>query len=310
MEANATPRLRLLSYDDQGTARAALALGDDVYELAAVTGDARHATMLAAMHDWPGIAARLRALPPATALGAARPLASLSLREPLRPGTIFCAGANYADHVAEMNRANNRPPDPDPHELGLRPWHFIKAAGTVVGPGAAVVRPPECAKFDWEIELAAVIGTPAKDVTIERALDHVAGYVVAHDVSARDLGWRPPLPPTSPFYADWVAHKSFDGSCPIGPWIVPAWEIADPQDLDLKLWVNDVLKQDSNTKLMIFTLAEQIAQLSHRVTLVPGDLILTGTPAGVGNGRGEFLQPGDRVRLWIECIGELAHTIA
>ena len=129
-------------------------------------------------------------------------------------------------------------------------------------------------------------------------------------MSARDLGFREPLPPQNPFRTDWLAHKSFDGSCPLGPWIVPASEIGDPQNLGLKLWVNDVLKQDSNTGKMIFTLAEQIAQLSSRITLHPGDVILTGTPAGVGAGRGEFLKPGDVVRLWIEKIGTLTNTMA
>lgn len=158
--------------------------------------------------------------------------------------------------------------------------------------------------------MAAVIGKPAKDVPEARALDYVSGYLIANDLSARDLGFREPLPPQNPFRTDWLAHKSFDGSCPLGPWIVPASAIGDPQNLGLKLWVNDVLKQDSNTGKMIFTLAEQIAQLSSRITLYPGDVILTGTPAGVGAGRGEFLKPGDVVTLWIEKIGTLTNTMA
>jgi 2-keto-4-pentenoate hydratase/2-oxohepta-3-ene-1,7-dioic acid hydratase in catechol pathway len=107
-----------------------------------------------------------------------------------------------------------------------------------------------------------------------------------------------------------VAHKSFDGSCPLGPWIVPASDIKDPQNLAIKLWVNDVIKQDSNTSDMIFNLAEQIAHLSSRLTLHPGDLILTGTPAGVGAGRGEFLKAGDVVKLWIENVGEITNKMA
>ena len=107
-----------------------------------------------------------------------------------------------------------------------------------------------------------------------------------------------------------MAHKSFDGSCPLGPWIVPAGDIKDPQKLGLKLWVNDVLKQDSNTGKMIFNLAEQISHLSSRLTLHPGDLILTGTPAGVGAGRGEFLKAGDVVKLWVERIGTISNKMA
>jgi 2-keto-4-pentenoate hydratase/2-oxohepta-3-ene-1,7-dioic acid hydratase in catechol pathway len=160
------------------------------------------------------------------------------------------------------------------------------------------------------VELAAVIGKPAKNVPIARALSYVAGYTIANDLSARDRGRRPHIPDTSPFKADWVAHKSFDGSCPLGPWIVPASDIKDPQKLGLKLWVNGVLKQDSNTSQMIFNLAEQIAHLSSRLTLHPGDLVLTGTPAGVGAGRGEFLKAGDTVKLWIEKIGEISNKMA
>ena len=107
-----------------------------------------------------------------------------------------------------------------------------------------------------------------------------------------------------------MAHKSFDGSCPLGPWIVPADQIGDPQKLGIKLWVNDVLKQDSNTSRMIFTLAEQIEQLSSRITLHPGDIVMTGTPAGVGAGRGEFLKRGDEVTVWIEKVGTLTNKMA
>ena len=117
------------------------------------------------------------------------------------------------------------------------------------------------------------------------------------------------LPVANPFRSDWLAHKSFDGSCPMDPWIVPAEAVGDPQHLGLKLWVNDVPKQDSSTGKMICTLAEQIAQLSSRITLYPGDVILTGTRAGVGAGRGEFLKRGDVVKLWIEKIGSLTNTM-
>ena len=135
------------------------------------------------------------------------------------------------------------------------------------------------------------------------------GYAIANDLSARDRGRRANMPDASPFKWDWTKHKTFDGSCPLGPWIVPASDIGDPQKLGLKLWVNGVLKQDSNTSEMIFTLAEQIAQLSAGMTLHPGDIVLTGTPAGVGAGRGEFLKAGDVVKLWIEKIGEIENRM-
>jgi len=226
------------------------------------------------------------------------------------PSAIYCAGANYADHAAEMARRMNRPPEPDPHTQGLKAWHFIKAARSLADPGATVKISGYSSEMDWEVELAAVIGRAAKNVPQEKALDYVAGYTAANDLSARDRGRRANISDTSPFKSDWTKHKTFEGSCPLGPWIVPARDIGDPQNLGLKLWVNDVLKQDSNSKSMIFNLAEQIAQLSSGMTLHPGDLILTGTPAGVGAARGEFLKAGDVVKIWIEKIGTLTNKMA
>lgn len=163
---------------------------------------------------------------------------------------------------------------------------------------------------DWEIELAAVIGKTAKDVPVEKALDCVAGYTIANDLSARDAMRREKNPPGSPFHYDWMSQKCFDGACPLGPWIVPAAQIEDPHKLALKLWVNDELMQDSDTGKMIFDTAEQIAMLSSRATLHPGDTVLTGTPAGVGMGRRRFLKSGDVVKLYIEHIGEMTHRMA
>jgi 2-keto-4-pentenoate hydratase/2-oxohepta-3-ene-1,7-dioic acid hydratase in catechol pathway len=235
------------------------------------------------------------------------PLAEVKLHAPLLyPGTIYCAGANYADHVAEMARAQNMPPPVDPRTLGLKPWFFIKPPrACVVGPGARVARPRGSQKLDWEAELVAVIGRPARDVSVKDALHHVAGYTIANDLSARDLSRRTQLPPGSPFHFDWTAHKGFEGSCPLGPWITPAAEIPDPQRLAIRLWVNGVLKQDSNTSQMIYSVADQISHISSLTTLHPGDIILTGTPAGVGTPRNEFLQPGDHVEVEIEGLGRL-----
>ena len=151
----------------------------------------------------------------------------------------------------------------------------------------------------------------AKNVPQSKALSYVAGYTIANDLSARDRGRRAGVPDASPFKWDWTKHKTFDGSCPLGPWIVPASDIGDPQNLGLKLWVNGVLKQDSNTS------ADDLqpgradrATCPSNMTLHPGDLILTGTPAGVGAGRGEFLKAGDIVKLWIEKIGEIENRMA
>ena len=238
--------------------------------------------------------------------------ARTKLLAPVRwPSAIYCAGANYADHAAEMARRMNRPMEPDPHTQGLKAWHFIKASRALADPGATVKISGVSEQVDWEVELVAVIGRAAKNVPQEKALDPTSPAIRRPTISRRATADAVPnISDTSPFKADWTKHKTFDGSCPLGPWIVPASDIGDPQNLGLKLWVNDVLKQDSNSKDMIFNLAEQIAQLSSGMTLHPGDLVLTGTPAGVGSARGEFLKPGDVVKIWIEKIGTLTNKMA
>lgn len=301
---------KLGTYQSHRGPRAALIVDDRVYDAAELTGKAEYATVLGVLADWTHAQDALATAKPTTAV-TSHSIAHATLQAPvLWPSAIFCAGANYADHIAEMSARNNRSPDPDPRRLGLESWHFIKAPRTISHPGATVSISGYSQQVAWEAELAAVIGHPAKNVSIADALRHVAGYTIANDLSARDRSRRPHLSDTSSFKLDWVAHKCFDGSCPLGPWIVPAGDIPDPQNLGIKLWVNDVIKQDSNTSRMIFTLAEQISHLSARMTLHPGDLILTGTPAGVGSSRGEFLKAHDVVKIWIENIGEITTTMS
>jgi 2-keto-4-pentenoate hydratase/2-oxohepta-3-ene-1,7-dioic acid hydratase in catechol pathway len=303
---------KLATYAGADGPRAGIVVGDELFDAAQLTGRAADATVLGILDDWTTAHDRLAAGAARAAPGAGEPLASVRLLAPvLWPSAIYCAGANYADHAAEMARAGGRAPEPDPHTLGAKPWHFLKAGRSTLAADGDTIRITGVSKtMDWEIELAAVIGRPAKNVPLVGALDHVAGYTIANDLSARDMGRRQHVSETSPFRFDWVAHKSFDGSCPLGPWIVPSRDIPDPQRLGLKLWVNDVIKQESNTSQMIFSLAEQIEHLSSRITLQPGDVILTGTPAGVGAARGEFLKAGDVVRLWIENIGTLTNPMA
>jgi 2-keto-4-pentenoate hydratase/2-oxohepta-3-ene-1,7-dioic acid hydratase in catechol pathway len=303
-------KYKLLTYSGVDGPRAGLVIGGQVYDAATLTGCLPDSTILGILQDW--TAARERLDKAAASPIGGRPLAATRLLPPiLWPSAIYCAGANYADHAAEMARASGREPEPDPHTLGLKPWHFLKAGRSTLAAHDDTVQITGLSKtMDWEIELAAVIGRAAKNVTLANALDYVAGYTIANDLSARDMGRRPHVPDGAPFKFDWVAHKNFDGSCPLGPWIVPSDDIPDPQKLGLKLWVNDVVKQDSNTSQMIFTLAEQIEHLSSRITLQPGDVILTGTPAGVGAARPEFLKAGDVVRLWIENIGTLSNRMA
>jgi 2-keto-4-pentenoate hydratase/2-oxohepta-3-ene-1,7-dioic acid hydratase in catechol pathway len=304
---------KLATYQSADGPRAALIIDETVYDAAKLTGKAAYASVLGILEDWRAAQGVLGKA--AAKAGKSRvkglPLKRAKLLAPVRwPSAIYCAGANYADHAAEMARRMNRPPEPDPHTQGLKAWHFLKAARSLADPGATVKISGISNEVDWEVELAAVIGRTAKNVPEEKALDYVAGYTAANDLSARDRGRRANISETSPFKADWTKHKTFEGSCPLGPWIVPARDIGDPQSLGLKLWVNDVLKQDSNSKAMIFNLAEQIARLSDGMTLHPGDVILTGTPAGVGSARGEFLKPGDTVKIWIEKIGTLTNKMA
>lgn len=301
---------KLVTFASRDGARAGLVTGNRLIDLEQTTGQAAHRTVLDLLSDWDASRATLRTITEA-ADGTGMPLAETRLLAPIPvPGTIFCAGANYADHAAEMARRRGAEPPPDPHTLGLRSWHFIKASRCVVGPGETIRLPRASKKVDWEAELAVVIGRKAKDVAERDALDYVAGYTIANDLSARDLSRREGLPENSSFKNDWVGQKCFDGACPLGPWIVPAEDVHDPHDLAIELSVNGEIKQSSNTGQMIYTINEQIADLSGRMTLWPGDVILTGTPAGVGSARGEFLKAGDVVRIRIERIGELTNMIA
>ncbi|MFZ0123908.1 MAG: fumarylacetoacetate hydrolase family protein [Xanthobacteraceae bacterium] len=300
---------KLATYESAQGPRAGAVINDLVYDVAALTGQPKYASVLDVLADWDTAHKLLDAASKAPK-GDGKPVKQTKLLAPVRwPGTIYCAGANYQDHAEEMWKAAGQPPQPDPHELGLKPWFFIKAARSVTDPDAKVSISNYSKKMDWEAELAVVIGRKARDLTLENALSCVAGYTVGNDLSARDLGFRPQLPEPSPFRADWIRHKSFDGSCPLGPWITPAAYVSNPSKLAIKLWVNDTLKQNSNSGNMIFTIAEQISHLSTGITLYPGDVIMTGTPAGVGAGRGEFLKAGDVVKVEIAEIGSLTNTM-
>jgi 2-keto-4-pentenoate hydratase/2-oxohepta-3-ene-1,7-dioic acid hydratase in catechol pathway len=313
MAAAKSAGYKLATYKSADGPRAGIIVGDDVLDAAKATGKAAYATVMGIMADWKAAEPALKAAAARAGKSKAKrqPLKKTKLMAPIRfPSAIYCAGANYADHAAEMAKKEGNPPPVDPHTLGHKAWHFLKAAGAITDPGATVQISNYAKNMDWEIELAAVIGRQGKNIPQAKALSYVAGYTIANDLSARDRGRRAGVPDASPFKWDWTKHKTFEGSCPLGPWIVPASDIRDPQKLALKLWVNGELKQDSNTSDMIFNLAEQIEQLSAGMTLYPGDLILTGTPAGVGAGRGEFLKAGDVVKLWIENIGEIENKMA
>jgi 2-keto-4-pentenoate hydratase/2-oxohepta-3-ene-1,7-dioic acid hydratase in catechol pathway len=226
------------------------------------------------------------------ASGTPRPLAEVRLLAPVpRPGKIICVGLNYRDHAKETGQ-------PIPAE----PVLFSKYANSVVGPGADVVVPPEAEQIDYEAELAVVIGRRAGAVPAERALDHVAGYACANDVSSRSLQFRS---------AQWLLGKAIDTFLPLGPYLVTADEVPDPQALGIRCLVNDELRQSSDTGQMVFGVAELVSFVSRTITLEPGDVISTGTPSGVAMAADppRFLGPGDRMRVEIDGLGQLDNTV-
>jgi 2-keto-4-pentenoate hydratase/2-oxohepta-3-ene-1,7-dioic acid hydratase in catechol pathway len=287
--------------------RAGLVVRERVYDVADATGVAAYCTTLALLRDWPAawpVLQHAAGDPKSSGM----PLKDVPLLAPLpNPGAVFCTGSNYRSHSDAMDRAAGLTPRPDPKVQGFKPWMFLKPSRCVVGPDTDVAYFGD--KADWEAELAVVIGRRVRNVSVADALQCVAGYTAANDLSARHRFVRPQMEETSPFRFDWLGHKSFDGSCPTGPGLVPAGFVGNPQQLRIRLWVNDKLKQDSTTGEMIFSVAEQIAQLSSLITLEPGDLLLTGTPAGVGAESGEFLRRGDLIRIEIDRIGTLRTQI-
>jgi 2-keto-4-pentenoate hydratase/2-oxohepta-3-ene-1,7-dioic acid hydratase in catechol pathway len=218
-------------------------------------------------------------------------LDGLRLLAPHRPPKLLGIGLNYRDHAAETGAA-----------LPTEPLIFAKLPTAVTGPSGPVRRPEYTEELDYEGELAVVIGRRASRVPEARALDHVFGYAVMNDISARDRQRAEP---------QWVRAKGGDTFAPFGPWVTTADEVPDPQALTIRTWVNGDLRQDGRTADMVFGVAELIAYLSHSFTLEPGDVISTGTPAGVGVARTPkaFLQPGDTVRVEIGGIGAIEHPI-
>ena len=228
------------------------------------------------------------------------PLANLELA--LRfPRKVICAGANYHKHLAEMGITRKD---------GARPYFFLKPPTTaLIGPGEPIRIPADpAARVDWEAELAVVIGKRGRHISTSNALSHVAGYSALNDISLRGPH-RVTNPIAEPFAWDWLASKGADGSAPFGPGIRPAFLVKDPQQLDVRLWVNGTLKQDASTEDMIDGVAALVAAASELLTLEPGDVIATGTPNGVGLPRGEFLRPGDVVEMEIADFGRLSNPV-
>lgn len=257
----------------------------------AVTPVESYSTMLALIEAGPEGLARVAAETGGTAI----PLSEVKLLAPIeRPGKYLAIGMNYAKHVAEADKLGVA-------RAAHQTW-FNKQVTCISGPFDEI-EPGVTEKLDYEVELAAVIGRRAKGVSEADAPDHVFGYTVANDVSARDWQFHTPT---------FTMGKSFDTHGPIGPWIVTADEIGDPHALTLRAWVNGELRQSSDTSQMVNGLWAQIAYLSTAFTLEPGDLIATGTPEGVGVGMEPpvFLKPGDVVRCEVERIGAIENRVA
>jgi 2-keto-4-pentenoate hydratase/2-oxohepta-3-ene-1,7-dioic acid hydratase in catechol pathway len=222
------------------------------------------------------------------------PLGSVRLGPPLAGmGKIVACGLNYHDHAQEMGNA-----------LPEHPLLFCKASTSVAGATDPLMLPPArwSAEIDYEVELAVVIGHACHEVSVADAPGYIAGYTILNDVTARDI---------QRIEGQWFRAKSYDGFCPIGPFLVTAQEIPDPQALSLSTRINDELRQHSSTANMIFSVAELISFASHSMTLLPGDIIATGTPAGIGGGMKPpvYLQPGDVVEMEIELLGKHQYTV-
>ncbi len=227
----------------------------------------------------------------------ARKLASTRLLAPIPhpKRNLVCVGLNYADHASESRITTGVP-----EHVVL----FTKPPSTVIGPDAAIPWHGHVStRIDWEVELVAVIGRRGRDIAESDALDYVFGYTIGNDITARDLQAR---------HQQWYKGKGLDGFCPLGPWIVSADELGDPQDVRLRLRVNGDLKQDASTSDMLFGVAKLVSAWSQGMTLEPGDLLMTGTPSGVGFARKppEYLKPGDVVEAEVDRIGILRNTVA
>tara|TARA_Y100001934_G_scaffold263071_1_gene338310 strand:- start:7675 stop:8568 length:894 start_codon:yes stop_codon:yes gene_type:complete len=289
---------RLLNYAGVvGEPRPGILVGDSVVDL---EGAGIPGSTYELLQNWDENDPLLSALADDAAAQGSRPLADVQLLAPvLYPPVVYNAAANYVDHQKEMSGGKQLVKE-DTH-----PYFFLKAGPhCVIGPEADIRLPAVSDFIDWEAELAVVIGKPARNVKAEDALDYVAGYTIFYDLSARDM-----KPVGRTFNVHWFAHKNFDGSGPMGPWMVPASDIPDPHDVDIKLWVNDELKQDSNSKYLFFNINEQIEYISARMTMRPGDVIATGTPSGVGAPYGGRLKPGDTVTIEISGIGRLVNPV-
>lgn len=284
------PRASVVASDETVVPVSELVPGapDDMVGLIAA-GDALHAPLRAAAQKARGGAA----------LGSGRLLAPI----PRPARDVFCVGWNYSEHFAEGKNFRLAQGTPGAQEIPEFPALFSKNPATVTGPDSPIWFPaPHSTELDWEVELAVVIGRPGRDISEDAAMSHIFGYTAGNDVSVRDVQRR--------HGGQWFKGKNFDSHMPLGPWIVTA-DAIDPNDLRVQTRVNGVTKQDSRTRFMVFKIPRLIREFSAGCDLVPGDIIITGTPEGVGFARKppEFMKVGDVCEVEIEGIGVLRNTV-
>jgi 2-keto-4-pentenoate hydratase/2-oxohepta-3-ene-1,7-dioic acid hydratase in catechol pathway len=286
--------MKLITYLDNGRQRAGAVVDDAIFDLSD-----HYDSMLALIEDGEldDVRRKVKKSAPVAEIGEVKLEAPIP--DPRR--NLFCVGWNYLPHFDE-GRGRRQDQEQDLPEY---PTFFTKATTTVAGPENDI--PFDAAfseKIDYEAELAVVIGRQGRSIPVEEAMDYVFGYMAANDVTARDVQRR--------HGGQWFKGKSMDHSCPMGPWIIVAEEVSDPQNLAMQCHVNGVEKQSSSTKHMYFSVAELISELSLGMTLLPGDILLTGTPEGVGQWREppEFLSPGDEVTVAVSGIGKLTNKVS
>jgi 2-keto-4-pentenoate hydratase/2-oxohepta-3-ene-1,7-dioic acid hydratase in catechol pathway len=264
------------------------------------------------LNDWEAVLPRLALTGDSAARRA--PLTDFRVHAPVEPRQVFQSGANYRQHVIDLHVAHRAPGDERPEaeqraeaaEIMDRraaedlPYVFIGLPSAITGPYDDVVLPAWAEKPDWELELAAVIGRPAYQVSVEEALDHVAGYTIANDLTDRATVFRRDMPQIG---TDWLRSKNAPGFTPLGPWIVPAASVGNTGDLRLTLKLNGETMQDESTKDMIFDVARMVSYASQTARLLPGDLVLTGSPAGNGMHWGRLLRDGDVMDASITGLG-------
>lgn len=285
--------MKLITFSTPGaSARVGVLDGASVIDLSVASGGALPARMIDLLNLGDDGMARARAAAATRKPEARLPLSAARLHAPVpRPGKIVCLGRNYAAHAKEGGA-----------EVLENPIIFLKPASAVIGPGDSIIVPAATTKPDYEAELAVIIGRACRDVDEAHALDYVAGYACANDVSARDL---------QRMTHQWDQGKMPDTFCPLGPALVTRDEIGDPSGLNIRAILNGQEMQNSNTRLMIFSVPFFISYLSRFTTLEPGDILLTGTPDGVGSARNPpvFLQNGDTISVEIDKVGTLTNPV-